>query len=296
MFKIMTLLVFGCLSFTGLSHAELKVEIPRFVMGIYLPGVNDEVNLSDIRVAMDYWMQQVSHEMNVLDGHSEFFVDMQEMSRSFNNHELDMIVAPPLSIVKHFNLAELSDGYVGVRAHNQLNSLILLVKNDSAITRLADLRGKRLLMPENDELATVFIDAQIRKMTGKNYQNFFSSIGYQKKNNRLILDLFFAKADAALVYLSAYDVMSELNPQLKAQTKILAHYPLRSKNYSFFRKDFPYTASILNSISQFTESPRGHQILEIFKTEEIANATIDELAPIKALYDDYRHINPDETP
>lgn len=287
MFKTILL---GCLIWlfpvTALPDDE-KPAIPRFVMGVFLPGINDEVNLSDIRVAMDYWVQQVSQDVNVADSHTEFFDDINEMSQSFTNKNLDMIVAPPLSIARHFNLEELGDGFVGVRNDGQLNSLILLVKNDPAINSLAELKGKRLTMPEHDELSEVYIDTQTRKLNQLGYQQFFGNVAYQPKNNRLILDLFFGKADAALVYLRAYDLMVELNPQVKTSTKILLSYPVRSKSYSFFSRNFDNTAVILRNLTKFTESARGHQILEIFKTEQIVSAKVQELAPIKAIYQEY---------
>ena len=277
------------------SQAGEQTSIPRFVMGVFLPGVSDEANLSDIRVAMDYWMQEISHEMNVIDGHTEFFVNMNDMRESFNKKQLDMIIAPPFSIAKHFDIAELADGFMGVRAHDQFNSLLLLVKNDASIASLADLRGKRLIMPENDEMSEVFIDTQIREQFHRGYHDFFAGVGFENKHNRLILDLFFGKADAALVYLHAYDLMTELNPQIKEKTKILLLYPLRSKSYSFFRRDYADTQNILNHINTLFKNPRGRQILELFKTDEITSSRIQDLMPIKALYEEYLVLKPKAT-
>jgi phosphonate transport system substrate-binding protein len=278
------------LSLLASSQAGEQPTIPRFVMGVFLPGVSDEVNLSDIRVAMDYWMQQISHEMNVIDGHTEFFVDMSEMRESFNKKQVDMIVAPPFSIVKHFNLSDLADGFMSVRAHGQFNSLLLLVKNDTTAASLSDLRGKRLIMPDNDEMSEVFIDTKTRKQFHLGYQHFFGSVGFENKQSRLILDLFFGKADAALVYLHAYDLMMELNPQIKDKTKILLTYPLRSKSYSFFRRDYADTQNILKHINTLFENPRGREILELFKTDEISISRVKDLIPIKALYEEYAEV------
>lgn len=292
MTKVGKLIILIWLLSSTYTMAEEIPKIPHFVMGIYLPGVNDEVNITDIRVAMDYWLKEISHDLNIFDSHTEFFVNMKDMNESFKNNQLDMIIAPPLSIAKHFNLKELADnGMVGVRENGQMNSLILLVKNDSAITSLADLRGKRLLMQENDELCEVFIDTKVRKLTQMGYKQFFSSVSHEIKHSRMILDLFFGKTDAALVYLRAYDVTKELNPQIKNNTKILLSYPLRSKNYTFFSRKFQHSQIILNNISRFTDNPRGQQLLELFKTEEIVDANIEELMPIKALYEEYLRLN-----
>lgn len=267
--------------------AEETINLPHLAMGVYLPGINDELNITDIRVAMDYWVKEITQDMNLFRAHTEFFVDMKDMSQSFNNNQLDVIIAPPLSIVKHFNLNELSNGFVGIRANGLMNSLILLVKNDTEVTGIASLRGKRLLMPLNDELAEVFIDTQTRKFARIGYKQFFKSIEFESKNSRMILDLFFGKADAALVYLRAYDVTQELNPQIKSKTKVLLSYSLRSKDYAFFSKNFGHGDLILNNIVRFTQNPRGRQLLELFKTDDMVEAKKEDLLPIKALYEEY---------
>lgn len=283
----MILIGLSWLCLSANTPANESLSIPRLVMGVYVPGMNSDFNESDIRVSMDYWMQQLSHELNIIDEHTVFFSDMREMAESFKDNRLDMVVAPPLSIVKHLNLAELIDGYVGVRPNGKQNSLILLVKNDESIAGMADLRGKRLVMPENDELCEVYMDTQVRKIFSGGYDKFFGAITYHKKNSRLILDLFFGRADAALLYLPAYEVMTELNPQVKTGTKFLMVYPLRARIYSFFSKKFQYKTAVLNAVSKFRGNPRGQQILDLFKTEEVAEAKVMELLPIKTLYDEY---------
>lgn len=290
--------MFSALFWLSLCVDTLAVEqttIPRFVMGVYLPGINSEVSEGDIRISMDYWVEQLAHELNVINEKTEFFVDMHEMNESLKNNHLDMILAPPLSIAKHMDLADLMDGYIGIRPNGKLFSLILLVKNDPAIKSLADLRGKRLIMQENDELSEVFIDTQVRKINKGGYQHFFGSIGYQKKNTRLILDLFFDKADAVLVYLPAYEVMAELNPQITSNTKFLLTYPLRAKMYSFSR-NFKYKSTVLEVIKKFPGNAKGQQIMDLFKTEEVSEAKVSELEPIKALYNEYLRLKPNSKP
>lgn len=269
------------------SQAAETSKTPRIVLGIYLPGVNDETNLTDIRIAMDYWLKEISRDLNFADSRTDFFLDIKEMSKHFNNNQLDIIIAPPLPIAKYFKMSELTHGLVGVRNNGDLNSLILLTRNDSGIKSLADLRGKRLLIPKNDELSEVFIDSQTRKLMHQGYREFFGNVNLETKNSRMILDLFFGKADAALVYLHAYDITRELNPQIEKSTRILLEYPLRSKNYTFFSKNFEYTEDILKNLPSVVEKTRGKQLLELFKTEKLENADLDELLKVKALYDEY---------
>ncbi|WP_347986768.1 PhnD/SsuA/transferrin family substrate-binding protein [Methylomonas sp. AM2-LC] len=276
------------------DNDEQPPHLHRLILGVYLPGLNDEVNVSDIRAAMDYWLQILSKDWSVDSNHTEFFVDINEMVRSFNNKQLDMISAPPMTIIKHFNMKDLSDGFAGVIHTNEHeNSLVLLVKNHPDITNLESLRGKRLLIERDDELSDIFIDTQTRKQFNQSYTQFFSSIIFHKKNSQMILDLFFDKAEAALVYSTTYDVMVELNPQIKSRTKILLSYPFKTKSYGFFHRDFmldntlTLTTFLQQNFDHFQEDPRLQQLLIMYKTDALRVARIEELAPFKTLYDEY---------
>ncbi|MGD0961336.1 MAG: PhnD/SsuA/transferrin family substrate-binding protein [Methylomonas sp.] len=296
--SLLSVMLLSATQFVCAQGNDYMPVIPHFIMGIYLPSVNDEINMTDIRVAMDYWLKELTADMNVVEGHAEFFMDMHEMAQSFNAKKLDMISAPALSIVKHFAMNDLSDGYAGVRTQGRLNSLVLLTKNDAAITGLANLRGKRLLMPNNDELSEIFIDGQTRQLFHTGYKQFFGSVDMNTKNSRMVLDLFFGKADAVLVYLSTYDVMVELNPQIKSNTKILLSYPLSSRSYGFFRREFLEEYQLRQPLKDFlakiAEHPKLQEILVLFKTEAIVPVTIQELTPLRKMYEDYLKLNPVE--
>ncbi|MGD0961337.1 MAG: PhnD/SsuA/transferrin family substrate-binding protein [Methylomonas sp.] len=264
---------------------------PHLIIGVYMPGINDEANIKDIRVAMDYWIQELTRDLNIVETRTQFFTDITEMSQSFSENNLDMIIEPGLSIIKYFKLSDLGVGFRGIRKNEELNSLILLVNNNGAIGSLADLRGKNLTMADNDELSEIYIDTLTRTQFNRKYGQFFGNININKKNSRLILDLFFGKTDAVLVYLKTYDVMAELNPQIKTNTKILLSYPISSKIYCFFRRDFPYTERIIDNLKTPDFNARIGQILELFKTEEFVITGADDLLPIKKLYDDYKNIS-----
>lgn len=276
-------------------HAVLAEDsenptLPRFVMGFYLPAISDEVHIKDIRVTMDYWFKEISHDMRILESQAYYFDDIQEISRKFHNNELDIIIVPPLSLIKHFDLNDLGQGIAGSRTQGLMNSLVLLVNNNPALTELGNLKGKKLLLLENDELSDMYIDTMVRKQFHVGYEQFFGEVIRKNKSDRLVLDLFFGKADAILVYLRTFDIMAELNPQIKSRIKALLSFELRSKNYSFFSKNFIYTQRIMENIKSFTKNPRGQELLELFKTDELVEASVSELETLEQLYKEHTEL------
>lgn len=280
----------------------LKVLIPGFIlmlpgalygqgparinMGFYFPSINDIADRTDIEISLTFWTKELTEEVAVTESHAFLYDTVQTMRKAFDEGEIDMIIAPPLVIAKYFDRAMLADGFVGVREEGLNNSLLLLVNKDR-IDTLKDLRGKRIILPVNDELAEVFLDTLTLKTFKKSFKNIFSVAQPKIKNNRIVLDLFFDKADAAIVYQGAFDVMAELNPQILTKLKILASYPVRAKNFSYFHKDYPLRELLTQKAMSYGEFPRAKQILAVYKTPVLDYCKVEELEMFDALYAEY---------
>ena len=113
------------------------------------------------------------------------------------------------------------------------------------------------------------------------------SIQFQKKSDRIVLDVYFDKADMGVVFSSAYELMAEMNPDIKNKVKILKEYPIKAKNFSFFRNNYPYIKEFSKVGIEFPNMARGKQILEVFKTPELNYCTVDDLVGFKKFYNEY---------
>lgn len=275
-----------------LSFPLFAQKDARLIMGFYYPSISDTVDRTDIEVSLTFWTQELTEETEINESKAILFDSIETMRLAFENREIDMIIAPPLLIAKHFKRSDLADGFVGVRKKGSPNSLLLLV--NQKIKKLSDLRGKRLIIPENDELAEVFLQTFILKTFKQGYKQVFSEVFTNHKNNRVVLDLFFNKADAALVYESAFEVMSELNPQIKAKIQIMESYPVKSKNFSFFHKDYPLKNILTEKALNYGEFPRARQILAVYKTPELDYCRVDDLKPFDNLYREFNKLTNSE--
>ena len=192
-------------------------------------------------------------------------------------------------IAKHFNRKDLGDGFVGVLEGKKPDRLLLITRIDKNINQIKDLRSKRLIINEDDELAEVFIDTLVLTELKLSYRDIGLSIQH-KKSNRSVLDVFFDKADAAVVYGSSYEIMTELNPNIKDTLNILAEYPIKGRNFSYFRHDYPLIKELNAVAMAFNNSPRGKQILEVFRTQEIDYCNVNELDAFDQYYKNYLHL------
>jgi hypothetical protein len=288
-----TIFFFACLLFVKIGNTEtLEKKTVRMNMGYYFNSISDVASRSDVEVSLNFWVKDLfakeadKQEFNITSSKAILYDRIEDMQAAFSKGELDLVIAPPLLIAKYFKRYELADGFIGLYEGRKYEKLILIAGSDKNINDIKGIRGKRLGMIE-DELADVFLDTLVLKEFKQSFKNIASSVQYQKKNNHLILDIYFGKMDAGVVYLSSYDIMGELNPDIKNKITVLAELPIKAKNFSFFRHDYPLKEDMAKVAMGFPISPRGKLILEIFKTPEVDLIKVEDLDVFDQWYKEY---------
>ena len=99
--------------------------------------------MADIKITLEFWLGEISREFHVTDTHAVFFDDIESLHNAFAQRRVDIIMAPPLEIVCHFDQAMLCAGLIGATNTDIAASLTLLV-NKNRINDFKKLRGKRL--------------------------------------------------------------------------------------------------------------------------------------------------------
>ena len=147
----------------ALAHAENKDAESDSVLrlGIFYPPISDTASRADVGVSFSLWVKEQASSVGVRAADVMLFDDIDEMSAAFETGMINLISAPPLTVALHFKRNSLSEGLVGLRAPGKLNSLLVLARTDKAINSIKDMRGKRLIMLENQELANVYLDTLV---------------------------------------------------------------------------------------------------------------------------------------
>jgi hypothetical protein len=292
--KALAILFYCCfaVSLSATEQPRPESKISKLIMGLYYPSINDMVDRKDIEISLRFWLQELTKKKGLDVSDVRLYDSIYALRDDFSKQEIDLFVAPPLAIVKHFDMQLLATGFYSIRENGKKNALLLLARSEQ-ISELQQIRGKRLVIPYGDELAEVFLETITLKAFKENYQQLFSEINHSRKMKRMILDLFFDRADVALVYQSAYEVMLELNPQISNRIKVLQRYPIQGKNFSFFHRDYPLKDWMVNEAVLLSTYPRGRQILDIYQTAEIGICTKDSLTTFANLYQQYLDLKRD---
>lgn len=297
-FKAVALLL-GLVSFSVAADAQpLPVSSQRFLMGVYYPSIANLVTRADFQVAINIWLAEFSGPLQLSPTRAILFEDMDSLRQAFIAGELDFIMAPPLLLAKHIERSLLADGFVGTASDGTRYGMVLIARRDAGIQTLAQMRGKVLMLPENDILAETFLDMLSLKTYRQHFRKVFKAIHTKERQSAVVLALFFKQADVGLSNAEVLNLMIELNPQLKDSLAVLAKFPTKSPNYGYFHSDFPahVRQAITEKVKELNQQPRPQQVLQALRMVSLVPNSVDNLAVFDGLLDEYRSLQADIKP
>ncbi len=288
--KILLLYCLACHAPSALAQDMYEQDPTVLRAGFFYPSVNQIASRADIMLSLTYWMQELSQRFDMSVAPVQLFDDIKLMAEAFKQERINLVAAPPLSIAVHFERENLADCVLASRAGDKLDSFYL-VSGPTVVGQGIDaLRAKHVLMPENDELAEVFLQLLTLKHAHLPYTKYFAKVTASDKAQKMLLDLFFGKADAAIVNQATYELMTELNPQMAEKIKVLADLPLKSKNYGFLHRNYQQRARFMQNYLKIAETVRGQQILMVYQQEKMSFCDVKDLDTFAALYNEYRQL------
>ena len=167
------------------------------------------------------------------------------------------------------------------------SKVLLVVRNDSGIHTLQQLKGKRLSTQKwiSADLGGLYLDTLLLENQFPLPQQFFSEIQQVATSNQALVDLYFKKADVTLISENQFDIAAELNPQIRTQTRVLA----ASEPYLIFvaalRKGTPQQEvdGIKNSLMTVNKTSKGKSILNLMKIQGFKEVSLSELSSVRDL-------------
>ena len=172
-----------------------------------------------------------------------------------------------------------------VRGGKKTERFLILVKSDSPYHNLQDLRNRNLSLAKGDSLGLLYLDVLLLKHKLPAAAKYFSLLNETARPSQAILAVFFGQSDLCVVNEISYDLVSELNPQVKARLRSVGASPEYVLGVGIFRKNMPAEQRKIleNALLNIGDSPRGKQVLTLFKTERFAPIQPGELESVRQL-------------
>jgi ABC-type phosphate/phosphonate transport system substrate-binding protein len=247
-----------------------------------------DFDLSYAKGALDLWGKKMGERTGF---NSECYIlnNINALAEKIKHKEID--IGSALS-VEYIQLKKIHDLQPMYAQKNCADPYYIVAKKNQTIKNLSDLKGKRFARYRNDKLGKLYLNTLLLKQFQKEQDTFFSSIIQKKKYSLALYDVFFDKADACMVLKRTYDLLCELNPQIKQDISILHMSEPFIPLVTFCRGDIDQHLKLLfiKAVKNMFDFEEGRQIMLIFNVTDIMDLTDKDLENVTNLIQKYEKL------
>ena len=252
-------------------------------------GMLRTVNENDARASLRAYSKQLAESRGInADPNPTVFNGTSDLAKLLNAGVADFAT---LTTEEFLAMEESLTGplLMSVMNGSIFEEYVLLLRGDSGVNTLPELKGRRLSVVDNPQ--TSMADCWLEVLLGEQKlgvpETFFSRVTRVAKASQAVLPVFFHQCDACLVTLKGFNLMGELNPQLTNQIRVLAVSPQIVPHLTCFRADFdPSTKErIAKAAKEASNFIGGKQLMTIFqcdRVEEMPSARLDRARELLA--------------
>ena len=268
------------------SHAQ--TDSLGVVHVIYSGRVLTNINQSDAQAAIELWVREVMHSLDVvLQPKIYFFDQLSDILKAIDGGHADMV---NLNIVEYLQLQDFLDPIlVSSQEAEMAGRYLLLAHRNSQLNQLRDLSNSHLMIEsclDKGSISMLWFELELLRAGLYDPEaSFFSHTDRVDKTMAAVLPVLMGQADAALVQAYNFSTLIELNPQLQRYLKVLLTSPTLLPAVSCVPRNFdPRRRQImLQSALRLSETARGAQIMALFGVDRLHPFRPELLAPIKGL-------------
>lgn len=278
-------------AFAGASGEYSRDGAPIILRVAISENVAGKLNANDAGGALKAWSDAVARQTGV-----RFAAELcttAQLVQKVRSHQVDALSVNILEFAQVASYAarelvldetQLPDG----------EAYVLLVDQSSGIQRLADLRGRSLLLYENSRtcLDRIWLDNILAAAHLGAADTSLGRMGSSSKLSRVVLPVFFRQADACLVTRRGFNTMCELNPQLAKQLRTLEESPKLVTTFLAFHKDCPPETKrrFLVAVRDLPQTVAGRQVLMLFGATRLVEGDISVLRGTLDLLHSYERL------
>jgi len=231
-----------------------------------------DADIKDIKAVTELWIGQVAKKTG-LTADSVIYSNFASMLKDFKDGRVDMASTTTLDYLRIAKELETELAYSAIYANEKpTRKYLLIVRSDAGFVDVNDLARKKLAILKTDDTALLYLNTHLLRNKLPEAAGFFSSIIEKKKSSQAVLSVFFRQADACIANDEAFEIMTELNPQIGRQLKVIASSPEIVCVVSFFRKDYNEKSKAImrNVTANLVNTVDGQQLLTLLKLADIS--------------------------
>jgi ABC-type phosphate/phosphonate transport system substrate-binding protein len=171
---------------------------------------------------------------------------------------------------------------------------LVISRADGPVSKVEDLKGHGLIV-QNDargSLAQYWLEVLCHEHGLGHAADATSKMTFSPKVTQVVLPVFFGKSDACVVTRNGWEVMAELNPQLRKELRVIAASPPVLPAMTCFGRNVsePMKAKILKAVELSSTKPSYRQLMTLFKSDGVGPQPVSRLETTRALMAGYRKL------
>lgn len=270
------------------AEPEPKLEQLRF---FFSKRVIFDTKDNGARVAVKAWAQSVIKETGMQAEALAEIGSVPEGIAAFREGRADVASLPTDEFFKIAEQVEMSDIFIPISESGAFEEYLLIVRADSGITNLSQLRGKKLIMHEHHRmvLASMWLETILAKESLGTAETFFTLLRRENKAPNVVLPVFFRASEACVVTRRSFALAAEMNPQVGSQLRVLCASPKVIPTLLCFsaRSRTPFAMRAREATRDLHKTVYGQQILTTFQVYQMREGSLDQLDSTRALINEY---------
>ena len=260
-------------------------------------GMFADVNENDAKASVKAWALALGREKHVaISADPIILAGVADLQQSLKTARIDGAAVTTeefLGLEPELQGTNLFMSYIEGRFTEEY---LLLVRADSDISDLRGLQGRKVILFDNirASLAPLWLDVLLSDQKLGAPAEYFGQILKAQKLVKVVLPVFFHQQDACIVTRRGFQTMCEMNPQVRAQLRVLAKSPELVPSVGFLRRGFdtPLRDRMVTALRGLEKSVSGTQVLTLFQIDQFQEAPASLLSSAIDLVAAHRRLKP----
>lgn len=269
-------------------------EESRLRLG-YTGSAFQDSKSNDIKAAVSVLIRKIAWKYF---GKSEakYYDNISEMAAALKSGKVQVLCGPAEEYMGFRNIAPVEPILITSSSSGHEIELLLLVRKDSGINSLSDLKDKRLIMPPQNPKANslfhLWIETMLMRKCNSSMEKYFSSVKESRTASHGIMPVFFRQADACVVTRHVFNLTAEMNPQLGKELVPIASRDKLSNGIISVDRRLPADTKdkIRQAFLTLPDSPDGKQLLMLFLVNRFIPFRPEYLTSTEALFAEHQRL------
>lgn len=271
-------LIFGLLLWSilqaGPQWAQNRQTRSTVRFGLAASVIESDVNPNDALAAAKVWADLLGKGTGLWNAaEARIFPEPSALLSAVNSGDADIVAMATNEYLEIEKKLQAIPSFTFVLSGHIESQFLILVRNDSGIRTIKDLRNKRIALPKGGRstLLPIWLDVLLYENGLADKESFFREMKQAQKNSQAILPVFFKQMDAGATLASTFETTVALNPQVGQQLRVLVASPKLVTQVTCIRSTLPIEMrqEYLKQALKLHESPSGLQGFHLFKLERL---------------------------